>query len=169
MCIPIVASNPSNISLYFSVRPETSLYLNGISLVPGDVALANESHQNSAALKNITIDTGVTKFNTAIEYDTDVDRTAYLRVRHYINNGKAYSYEYDEAGNIAKIQSPDGSWVSYEYDSLNQLVSEESSLPLEGKVSPQATDEVESVPTAHHNYSLFTLHYRQRRSPKPSP
>ena len=69
-------------------------------IVPGTVALANDSHQNSAALKNITINTGTTKFNTAIEYDTDANHTAYSRVKHYINNGKAYSYTYDEAGNI---------------------------------------------------------------------
>ena len=36
---------------------------------------------------------------------------------------------------------------------------EGKSLPLEGKVSPQATDEVESVPTAHHASSLFTIHF----------
>ena len=88
------------------------------------MALANESHQNSAALKNITIDTGTTLFNTAIEYDTDVNDTAYSRVKHYINNGKAYSYTYDKAGNISRIQSPDGSWVSYTYDALGQLTGE---------------------------------------------
>ena len=93
-------------------------------IVPGTVALANESGQNSAALKNITINTGSAKFNTAIEYDTDANNTAYSRVKHYINNGKAYSYAYDEAGNIKKITNPDGSWVEYEYDSLNQLKKE---------------------------------------------
>ncbi len=49
---------------------------------------------------------------------------AYSRVKQYIVNGKAYSYEYDQAGNIVNIQSPDGDTVSYEYDSLNQLKKE---------------------------------------------
>ncbi|MBR5135339.1 MAG: RHS repeat protein [Clostridia bacterium] len=67
-----------------------------------------------------------------------------MRVYHYINNGKAYSYEYDEAGNIAAIQSPDDSWVTYEYDSLNQLVSEYYSavLPMsKGKETGEAVGE----------------------------
>ena len=89
-----------------------------MSLVPGTVALANENDQNSAALKNVTIDTGSKQFNTAIEYDTDQNHTLYSRVKHYIIDGKAYSYSYDAAGNIAKIQNPDGSWVSYEYDAV---------------------------------------------------
>ena len=76
----------------------------GVSLVPGDVALAHESGQNSAALKNITRTLGNTTtakhFNTAIEYDTDAARTAYSRIKHYINQGEAISYEYDTAGNI---------------------------------------------------------------------
>ena len=124
----------SDIALYYSVEPQTEVYLNGISLVPGDVPLATESYQNSAALKNKTIDTGTVKFNTAIEYDTDVNRTAYARVKHFINNGEAISYSYDENGNISSIQSPDGSYVTYEYDYLNQLISEHYStcLPLSG-------------------------------------
>ncbi len=135
----------------FVVGANTTLYLNGMSLVPGTVALANENDQDSAALKNVTIDTGSKQFNTAIEYDTDEMFRSYSRVKHYIIDGKAYSYSYDDAGNIAKIQNPDGSWVSYEYDALNQLTAEHHSLPLEGKVSPQATDEV-SYNTVEYSY-----------------
>ena len=152
--MPLVMTNSVTLAtmmLGFTLYPQTELYLNGMSLVPGSVALANDSHQNSAALKNITIDTGTTKFNTAIEYDTDANRHAYSRVKHYINNGKAYSYEYDTAGNISKITNPDGSWVTYTYDALNQLTQEQYSLPLGGKVAPQATDEV-SYNTIQYSY-----------------
>ena len=140
--VSISAADLSKISLYFQVQNRTSLYLNGINLVPGDVALANDSRQNSAALKNVTIDTGAVKFNTAIEYDTDENRTAYSRVKHYINNGKAYSYEYDEVGNIAKITNPDGTAVTYEYDALNQLIAETyHNLPCQREGDRQAAVE----------------------------
>ena len=143
---------------YVMFTVQTELFLNGINLVPGTVALANESHQNSAALKNITIDTGTTKFNTAIEYDTDVNNTAYSRVKHYIVGGKAYSYAYDEAGNISRIQSPDGSWVEYEYDSLNQLKKEiySAALPfaslVEGGGTANAVTEGVSYDTIEYSY-----------------
>ncbi|MBQ4617912.1 MAG: RHS repeat protein [Clostridia bacterium] len=39
-----------------------------------------------------------------------------------MNNGEAFSYSYDENGNISSIQSPDGSYVTYTYDALNQPV-----------------------------------------------
>ncbi|MBQ3069151.1 MAG: RHS repeat protein [Clostridia bacterium] len=45
-------------------------------------------------------------------------------VKHFVNNGSAISYSYDENGNISSIQSPDGSYVTYEYDYLNQLTKE---------------------------------------------
>ncbi|MBQ9415014.1 MAG: hypothetical protein IJU16_07810, partial [Clostridia bacterium] len=58
----------SAITLYYSISPQTTLSLNGVSLVPGTVALANDSFQNSAALKNETIRAnGNAIFNTAIE------------------------------------------------------------------------------------------------------
>ncbi|MBQ4617612.1 MAG: RHS repeat protein [Clostridia bacterium] len=56
-------------------------------------------------------------------------------VKHYINQGEAISYSYDENGNISSIQSPDGSSVTYTYDSLNQLVSEHYSTTV-GDGSP---------------------------------
>ncbi len=74
--------------------------------------------------------------------DTDINRTAYSRVKHYINNGEAYSYAYDTAGNISKITNPDGSWVSYEYDSLNQLIGEQYSNPV---ILSEAKDPVSGV------------------------
>ena len=122
------STNLSNAVVGFELPAGASVYVNAPSIVPGTVVLANESHQNSAALKNVTVDTGTTLFNTAIEYDTDVNRTAYSRVKHYINNGEAYSYTYDDAGNIKTIQSPNGDTVSYEYNSLNQLKKETYSV-----------------------------------------
>ncbi len=127
----IASADVSAATLQFAVSPSSTLYVNGVSLVPGDVALAHESGQNSAALKNITRTLGNTtsaaKFNTAIEYDTDANRTAYSRIKHYINQGEAISYEYDTAGNISKITNPDGSYVTYTYDALGQLLTEEYS------------------------------------------
>ncbi len=142
----------------FNTPPGATLYLNGISLVPGATTLATESYQNSAALKNKTIDTGAVTFNTAIEYDTDANRTAYSRVKHFINQGKAISYSYDENGNISSIQSPDGSWVDYEYDDLNQLIAEHYSTakPLaslvEGGGTANAVTEGVSYDTISYSY-----------------
>ncbi len=112
----------------------------------------------TVALKNITVDTGTTKFNTAIEYDTDANNTAYSRVKHYINNGEAYSYTYDEAGNISKIQNPDGSYVEYTYDFLNQLTAEHYSacLPLSGEVDSAQAEAggVVSYDTIEYTYDI---------------
>lgn len=42
-------------AMSYVVLPQSALYLSGINLVPGTPAYANESRQNSGALKNITI------------------------------------------------------------------------------------------------------------------
>ena len=67
-------------------------------------------------------------YTVTYEYESSSDGKTSNRLSRMVNGGTALSYTYDAVGNITTIVENGIEQVRYEYDSLNQLVREDSAV-----------------------------------------